>query len=100
MKYKIPIDSKEEEKTIGGVLTLKQFAWIATGFVTGLCMFAIIFATTQNTFSAIILTIIPILITLPFSFLRIHDMTLFKYLQVKKQFLQKTKKLYNIKGGE
>lgn len=100
MRYKIPIDSREEEKAIGGVLTFKQFGWIAGGVGVGVLFFTGAYSLFNNSIVAgLLFAIIPIGGALPFAFVKLHDMSLITYIKTKKAFENKSSKLFNDKGG-
>ena len=100
MQYKIPIDSREEEKAIGGIITFKQFGWLAGGFSGTLAIFGGVYSLTESIVLGFILGIWPIIIVIPFAFYKLHDMSLWKYIQVKQMFSLKTSRLLNKKEGE
>ncbi|MBP3915709.1 PrgI family mobile element protein [Clostridium sp.] len=99
MKYKIPIDSREEEKAIGGIITFKQFGWLAGGFSGSLAVFGIFYGLTRSVILTLVVAIIPFICSLPFAFLKLHDMSLWKYINAKKVFKSKTPTLFNKKEG-
>lgn len=43
IRYKIPTELNEEEKIIGGVLTLKQFGYVAVGLIIGIVLFSVFY---------------------------------------------------------
>ena len=100
MKYKIPIDSKEEEKAIGGLITFKQFGWLAGGFCGSLAIFGGVFAITGGSLIlTLMVAILPFICSLPFAFVKLHDMSLWQYIKARKYFMSKTPVLLNKKEG-
>ncbi|AMN30962.1 hypothetical protein BFS06_12180 [Clostridium perfringens] len=93
--YTIPPDIKEKEKIIGGVLTLQQFYWVLGGAGLGAILFILTFTITKMGGLAIFLALLGIASGLPFAFLKKEDLPLYVYLNRKRKFNKKTKKLIN-----
>ena len=94
--YNIPPNMSEKEKVIGGLLNLNQFFWV----LGGLALSALTFAGTFNIVGGTLALIIafPLIFSgLPFALYKKNDLTLFRYLTLKRKFNKKIKKLPNIK---
>lgn len=94
--YKVPPDTKEKEKIIGGVLDIYQFFWILTGLILAAITFSITFSV-FGTFISIFLSVIASLFGVPFAFYKKNGLSLFKYLTYKYQHDNKNHYLPNIR---
>jgi len=88
--YKVPQNLHEEEKLIGGLLSLRQTAYIVIGGVLGLLLAYLIPGSMTVKIS---LFSIPIVLSLAIGFGKIYDLSfdfiivlLFKFYRSKKQF--------------
>lgn len=97
--YAVPPDMKEKEKIIGGVLNLNQFLWLVSGFVSGIILCLIIWALTGIGFLSILIALINVGAVLPFVFYKKQGLPLWNYIQRKKAFDRKSKKLINRRKG-
>lgn len=95
--YQVPPDMKEKEKIIGGLLTLQQFYWILGGGGLGALLLISCYVLTKIGILAILLGVLGILSSMPFAFLKKHELPLFTYIRRKRQFKKKTKKLINMR---
>lgn len=92
--YNIPPNTNEKEKVIGGVLTLNQFFWIVGGIGLG----SIIFFTLFKFIGAVPAALIALIFAvsgIPFALYKKNELTLFKYIILKRTFKKKQKKLPN-----
>lgn len=92
MKYKVPADMNIKEKIIGGVLTINQFGWLMLGLLIGGGVFACIFKLLGGV-PAIICGLLVAPIGVPFAFCKKKELTLFRYLYLKREFKKKRKKI-------
>lgn len=81
--YQMPSDTKEKEKAIGGILTIAQGGWIGAGVVNGLLGFVVALAVTKSFVFSLIILLIGLGIFVPFSFVKIRELTLFHYLKLR-----------------
>lgn len=97
--YKIPADTKEKEKIIGGLLTLVQFLWLLGGFIIGLVMFVITWLITGSLFLGLSLMLAGIGLGAPFAFYKKKDLTFFQYLTYKRKLERRNVNLLNNRIG-
>jgi hypothetical protein len=95
MVYKIPPDTSEKEKIVGGLLNLNQLIWIIAGALTGAVITILTFNFLGNI--AFFLGFIAIALFIPFVFYKKHDLTFFNYLKLKRKHKNKNKYLSNIR---
>lgn len=95
--YQIPPNTAEKEKAIGGVLTFAQFGWLVMGLVIALIIFVIFFMASGSKILGAIAGGPFLLVGTPFAFYKKYEMSLYKYLKLKKAFNGKTKQLINKK---
>lgn len=95
--YKIPADTKEKEKVIGGVITMEQFLWLGGGLVIGLLMFIGAWVITTNIFVGLFFFVAGIAMALPFAFYKKKHLTFFNYLKYKRQLTKRNVYLPNNK---
>lgn len=93
--YQVPPDMKEKEKIIGGLLTLQQFYWILGGTGLGAFLFISSYVILKVGALSIFLGILGIASGVPFAIVKKHELPLFTYLNRKRQFKKKEKKLIN-----
>ena len=79
--YKMPSDTREKEKAIGGILTLAQGGWIGGGVVSGLMGFVITFTTIESFPFSVFLFLLGIGFFTPFAFVKVKELSLFEYLR-------------------
>lgn len=92
MKYKVPADMNIKEKIIGGILTINQFGWLMLGLLIGGGVFACTFKLLGGV-PAIICGLLFVPLGIPFAFYKKNELTLFRYLYLKREFKKKNKKL-------
>ena len=97
--YKVPADTKEKEKSIGGVLMLAQFLWLLVGLVLGLVSFVVVFGITKSLGFGLFVCLVFMGISLPFAFKKKRDLPLATYLRYKRTVSKQTAVLIN-KGKE
>lgn len=95
--YQVPPNTAEKEKAIGGILTFAQFGWLVMGLIIALIIFVIVMSLTGSKLIGIIACAPFLLIGVPFAFYKKYEMSLYKYLMLKKTFDGKTKQLINKK---
>lgn len=95
--YQVPPNTAEKEKAIGGILTFAQFGWLVMGLIIALIIFVIVFTMMGSKLMGIIAGAPFLLIGVPFAFYKKYEMSLYKYLKLKKAFNNKTKQLINKK---
>lgn len=93
--YRIPPDTSEQEKAIGGILTFIQFFWLLGGAVLGIMTYLLMYLMFRSHFVGIFFALIVASSGLPFAFYKKKEMTLFEYLKKKSKFKKKSKKLIN-----
>jgi len=93
--YRIPPDTSEQEKAIGGILTFIQFFWLLGGAVLGVMTYLLMYLIFRSHFIGIFFALIVASSGLPFAFYKKKEMTLFEYLKKKSKFKKKSKKLVN-----
>ncbi|WP_368262755.1 PrgI family mobile element protein [Clostridium disporicum] len=93
--YRIPPDTSEEEKAIGGILTFTQFFWLLGGGVLGVFSYLLMYLLVRSHFIGIFFAVIVASSGLPFAFYKKKEMTFFEYLKKKSKFKKKSKKLIN-----
>lgn len=95
MAYRVPADTSEKEKIIGGVLDLGQFIWCLIGVGASFLVFGI-FSTFLKVWA-----FIPALMALgafaPFVFKKVDGISYPTYLRRKRKFNKMNKKLPNIR---
>ena len=92
--YTIPPNMSEKEKIIGGILNLNQFFWVLGGLVLGGLVFACTFQLLGGTL-ALIVGFLFCLTGLPFALYKKNDLSLYRYLSLRRKFKNKTHKLPN-----
>lgn len=91
--YRMPPNTNEREKIVGGLIDIVQMFWIAGG----LFLAAIIIIVLYKFMGSVAIIIgFPFLFTgLPFAFIKKHNMPLAKYLKYKRRFKYATKHYIN-----
>lgn len=93
--YTLPPDTQEEEKTIGGMITMKQFFWLIGGFISSLAVAIVVGSLTGSVVISILYAIAVIIFSIPFAFKKKYDMDLYSYLRLKIGHLNKTHQMVN-----
>lgn len=92
--YNVPPDMNEKEKVIGGILTLNQFFWLIGGVGLGSVIFFVLFKLIGSIPAAIIALLFACS-GIPFALYKKKELTLFRYILLKRKFKKKQKKLPN-----
>lgn len=99
MMHQVPPSTSEKEKILGGLLTLGQTAWLATGVVSATIVFIINSQILGMGKLGLIFAAPFLLVGVPFAFpfgkVKRYEMTLFDYLKRKQHFKRINKKLPN-----
>ena len=98
--YKIPADTKEKEKVIGGILTMAQFLVLAVGLGLGLSLFVIFWLLTKNIFVGLFFFILGIGVAMPFAFYKKKHLSFMEYLKFRRKLLKRNVYLPNNKKEE
>ena len=94
--YPVPPDTSAKEKVIGGILSIPQLIWFLAGIGIGVALgfFLKLFLGQAG----LVIGIIPGLIAaFIFSFVKIHQLTVFQFIMYTKQQKARTKQLPNIR---
>lgn len=94
--YRVPPDTKEKEKIIGGILNLQQFFWVLGGLAIGALIFTLTFPIFGLGFS-LFLTLVGVSSSLPFVFYKKNGLTLFELIKYTRQHNKKTHFLPNVR---
>lgn len=93
--YTLPPDTQEEEKTIGGLITMKQFFWLIGGFISALAVAVVVGILTGSVVISMLYAIVTFALSTPFAFYKKYDMDLYSYLKLKIGHLNKTHQMVN-----
>lgn len=95
-QYDMPADTREKEKSIGGVLTFEQGGCIGGGTVIGFG-FLLLMAKLTGTIIVGIIFLIPFpILGVVLAFKKKMDMPIYRYWLLKRKFDKKTHKLVHI----
>lgn len=94
--YRMTPNTKEREKIIGGVLDIVQLAWLGVG----VGIYAVLTLTTATFLhiAAIFIWLPVLFVGVPFAFVKKGDLTLSKYISLKKKY-KRSQKVYVNKGN-
>lgn len=92
--YKIPPNTAEKEKIIGGLLNLNQLFWILGGLGLGALAFTLLFDVIGG-IPALVIGVLFVPLGMPFAFYKKNELTLFRYLVYRHQFKKKEHYLPN-----
>lgn len=93
--YKMSADTSEQEKVIGGKLTVAQGLWLGLG-VAIIAVVMLILKNFMAPLAALVLALPPgLAVGLAFAFYKKEELTLYQYLTLKYQFKHKNKILLN-----
>lgn len=98
-RYRMPPDTRDKEKLFGGVFTITQFAFLATGIGVGGGLGILLYKIIPSFPLVVICLLLGVGASAPFAFIKVRkvgDMELAKYLFLKYQYKKKPKKKYHI----
>lgn len=95
-QYEMPADTSAKEKSIGGILTFEQGAFIGGGIIAGFLVFLAISKLLGNFIIGIIFLIPFPIIGAFLAFKQVMDMPIYRYWLLKRKFNSKTKRLVHI----
>ena len=93
--YKTVEENDDQEKIIGGYITIGQAGILAGGLVVGLGLGSVGYKLVGNLIMFVVLALPPLVVALILAFVRIHDMSIFEYFRVKREFDQQEQYLPN-----
>lgn len=106
-QYEMPADTREKEKSIGGMLTFEQGGCLGGGVILGFGTLLLMAKLTGSIIVGMIFLIPFPIIGAIFAFKKKMDMPIYKYWLLKRKFNKKTHKLVHIneqkpvfEGGE
>lgn len=94
--YQVPPDTSAKEKIIGGFLSINQLIWVLIGLAAGVGIGSFLKLFMGQ--AGLIIGIIPGLVfAFIFCFVKVHQLTMFQYIQYTQKQKKRTKQLPNIR---
>lgn len=94
----MPPDTSDEEKIIGGKLTIHQLGWLLMGFMIYAVVCILLCISTTLGFSVFILFLPLNIIGIPFAFKRYGDLTFYRYHKLRHGYKREIK-IYSNHGN-